>query len=88
MLDGTVVLFDEIEAGVAVVEGFVVLLAEAGLTGVELAGQALLPTPVEGFFVGMPGILRLAPIHSLSQSTPGFAFESSSNLMPKLSAIL
>jgi hypothetical protein len=65
-----------------------VLLIDAGLKGVDFGGQLWLLTPVEGFFDGMPGILRSLPIHNLSQSVPGFAFWRSSNLMPKLSAML
>lgn len=73
-------------------DGLVVLLidgaTDAGLTGVELAGQALLLTPVDGFFVGIPGTFSSVPIHSLSQSMPGLAFWRSSKVMPKYSAIL
>jgi hypothetical protein len=71
--------------GVVVALG-VVLLDEPGLTAVE--AQALLLTPLDGFFEGIPGTLSVLPIQSLSQLVPGLAFSSSGNVMPKLSAIL
>ena len=95
MITVVVIGMDEFEAGVAdettVVELFgcvEVVFVEAGWTGVELAGQAVLPTPVEGFLLGMPGTFSIVPIHNLSQSTPGFALSSSSKVIPKLPAIL
>ena len=93
VVDTDVVLGIVVDVAVAVgateLAGVVELLAtDAALAGVELAGQVVLPTPLAGFFVGMPGIFNTVPIHSLSQLIPGLAFSSSAKVMPKLSAIL
>jgi hypothetical protein len=78
-----------VDAGGAVVlpGGIVVVLLDKGFTE-ENDGQAEPLTPEVGFFVGIPGTLRTAPIISLSQLVPGLALSRSVNVMPKLSAIL
>jgi hypothetical protein len=82
---GTLVVVDWGDATVLL--GGIVVVLEAGFTE-EDDGQAELLTPEVGFFVGMPGTLRTAPIISLSQLVPGLALSRSVNGMPKLSAIL
>jgi hypothetical protein len=84
-----VVVVVVVDAGGAVVliGGMVVVLLDTGFTE-EDDGQAELLTPEVGFFVGIPGTLRTAPIISLSQLVLGLALSRSVNGMPKLSAIL
>lgn len=78
---------EPVEVGVGVLPVGTGFTAEFEDGGVEEA-QALLFTPVLGFLLGLPGTLRVLPIHNLSQSRPGLAFSSSENVRPKLSAIL